>query len=105
MLQFLIKVLFCLRYITYSKEDEAIRCIQNVHGFVLEGRPLRYRYMLLLTHLLMFLVLLIGVLMFLVCTFQGLFWNHKILSCMAPKFGMKIRSLKIFEMCLYYAFN
>ncbi|GMN24520.1 hypothetical protein TIFTF001_000608 [Ficus carica] len=31
----------CERYITYSKEDEAIRCIQNVHGFVLEGRPLR----------------------------------------------------------------
>jgi RNA recognition motif-containing protein len=51
MLQFLIKVLFCLRYITYSKEDEAIRCIQNVHGFVLEGRPLRYRYLLLLTRL------------------------------------------------------
>ncbi|KAF3453194.1 hypothetical protein FNV43_RR03632 [Rhamnella rubrinervis] len=31
----------CERYITYSKEDEAIRCIQNVHGFVLEGRSLR----------------------------------------------------------------
>ncbi|KAJ7947752.1 RNA binding (RRM/RBD/RNP motifs) family protein [Quillaja saponaria] len=31
----------CSVYITYSKEDEAIRCIQNVHGFVLEGRPLR----------------------------------------------------------------
>ncbi|KAI7729396.1 hypothetical protein M8C21_024333 [Ambrosia artemisiifolia] len=28
-------------YITYSKEDEAIRSIQSVHGFVLEGRPLR----------------------------------------------------------------
>ncbi|XP_024031778.1 uncharacterized protein LOC21394467 isoform X3 [Morus notabilis] len=31
----------CSVYITYSKEDEAIRCIQNVHGFVLEGRSLR----------------------------------------------------------------
>ncbi|XP_029127168.1 uncharacterized protein LOC109799122 isoform X3 [Cajanus cajan] len=31
----------CSVYITYSKEEEAIRCIQNVHGFVLEGRPLR----------------------------------------------------------------
>jgi CCR4-NOT transcription complex subunit 4 len=29
------------RYITYSKEEEAIRCIQNVHGFILDGRPLR----------------------------------------------------------------
>ncbi|KAJ1396656.1 Zinc finger, RING-type [Sesbania bispinosa] len=31
----------CSVYITYLKEEEAIRCIQNVHGFVLEGRPLR----------------------------------------------------------------
>ncbi|KAK7262378.1 hypothetical protein RJT34_29949 [Clitoria ternatea] len=31
----------CSVYITYSREEEAIRCIQNVHGFVLEGRPLR----------------------------------------------------------------
>ncbi|PON53223.1 Splicing factor-like protein [Trema orientale] len=31
----------CSVYITYSKEDEAIRCIQNVHGFVLDGRSLR----------------------------------------------------------------
>ncbi|KAL2332068.1 hypothetical protein Fmac_019649 [Flemingia macrophylla] len=31
----------CSVYITYSKEEEAIRCIQNVHGFVLEGKPLR----------------------------------------------------------------
>ncbi|TKY67277.1 CCR4-NOT transcription complex subunit 4 [Spatholobus suberectus] len=31
----------CSVYITYSKEEDAIRCIQNVHGFVLEGRPLR----------------------------------------------------------------
>ena len=29
------------RYITYSKEDEAVRSIQAVHGFVLEGRSLR----------------------------------------------------------------
>ncbi|KAK1562837.1 hypothetical protein Q3G72_017776 [Acer saccharum] len=31
----------CCVYITYSKEDEAIRCIQSVHSFILEGRPLR----------------------------------------------------------------
>ncbi|XAR59805.1 hypothetical protein NMG60_11015783 [Bertholletia excelsa] len=31
----------CSVYITYSKEDEAVRCIQSVHGFVLEGRALR----------------------------------------------------------------
>ncbi|KAL5073275.1 hypothetical protein RYX36_012259 [Vicia faba] len=31
----------CSVYITYSKEEEAVRCIQNVHGFVLESRPLR----------------------------------------------------------------
>ncbi|KAK4356084.1 hypothetical protein RND71_025055 [Anisodus tanguticus] len=28
-------------YITYSKEEEAIQCIQSVHGFVLEGMYLR----------------------------------------------------------------
>ncbi|KAG9453274.1 hypothetical protein H6P81_006178 [Aristolochia fimbriata] len=28
-------------YITYTKEDEAVRCIQSVHGFTLDGRPLR----------------------------------------------------------------
>lgn len=33
-------VFFC-RYVTYSKEEEAIRCIQSIHGFVLEGRFLR----------------------------------------------------------------
>jgi len=31
----------CSVYITYSKEEEALRCIQSVHGFVLEGRDLR----------------------------------------------------------------
>lgn len=31
----------CSRYITYSKEEEAVRCIQSVHGYILEGRPLR----------------------------------------------------------------
>ncbi|CAL5207188.1 unnamed protein product [Lathyrus oleraceus] len=31
----------CCVYITYSKESEAVRCIQSVHFFVLEGRPLR----------------------------------------------------------------
>ncbi|XP_051143345.1 uncharacterized protein LOC127259791 isoform X2 [Andrographis paniculata] len=31
----------CSVYITYSREDEAVRCIQSVHGFVLEGRSLR----------------------------------------------------------------
>lgn len=30
-----------VRYITYSKEEEAVRCIQSVHSFVLEGRTLR----------------------------------------------------------------
>ncbi|KAJ6842647.1 uncharacterized protein M6B38_297880 [Iris pallida] len=28
-------------YITYSREEEAVRCIQAVHNFVLEGKPLR----------------------------------------------------------------
>ncbi|KAK8451516.1 hypothetical protein SEVIR_6G225500v4 [Setaria viridis] len=28
-------------YITYAKEEEAIRCIQTVHNFVLEGKVLR----------------------------------------------------------------
>ncbi|XP_071722610.1 uncharacterized protein [Rutidosis leptorrhynchoides] len=31
----------CSVYITYSKEDEAVRCIQSVHGFVLEGKSLK----------------------------------------------------------------
>ncbi|KAK8288130.1 hypothetical protein V6Z12_D07G105200 [Gossypium hirsutum] len=31
----------CSVYITYSKEEEAVRCIQSVHGFVLDGRPLK----------------------------------------------------------------
>ncbi|KAL5765903.1 hypothetical protein ACOSP7_016520 [Xanthoceras sorbifolium] len=31
----------CSVYITYSKEEEAVRCIQSVHGFVLEGRSLK----------------------------------------------------------------
>ncbi|KAK1373637.1 RNA recognition motif-containing protein [Heracleum sosnowskyi] len=31
----------CSVYITYSKEEEAVRCIQSVHGYILEGRPLR----------------------------------------------------------------
>ncbi|KAJ6330892.1 hypothetical protein OIU76_009482 [Salix suchowensis] len=31
----------CCVYITYAKEDEAVRCIQSVHSFVLEGRSLR----------------------------------------------------------------
>lgn len=29
------------RYVTFSKEEEAIRCIQVVHGFVLNGSPLK----------------------------------------------------------------
>lgn len=29
------------RYITYAKEDEAVRCIQAVHNFVLDGKSLR----------------------------------------------------------------
>ncbi|KAI9082466.1 hypothetical protein K1719_035609 [Acacia pycnantha] len=35
------KLSLLLGYITTSKEHEAIRCIQSVNGFVLEGRPLR----------------------------------------------------------------
>ncbi|XP_065857521.1 uncharacterized protein [Euphorbia lathyris] len=31
----------CCVYITYLKEEEAVRCIQSVHSFVLEGRCLR----------------------------------------------------------------
>ncbi|KAL8115637.1 hypothetical protein AgCh_022224 [Apium graveolens] len=31
----------CSVYITYSKEEEAVRCIQSVHGFTLDGRPLK----------------------------------------------------------------
>ncbi|KAL3850745.1 hypothetical protein ACJIZ3_012627 [Penstemon smallii] len=31
----------CSVYITYSNEEEAVRCIQSAHGFVLDGRPLR----------------------------------------------------------------
>ncbi|KAF7818577.1 CCR4-NOT transcription complex subunit 4 [Senna tora] len=31
----------CCVYITYSKEAEAVRCIQSVHCFVLDGRSLR----------------------------------------------------------------
>ncbi|KAL4587608.1 hypothetical protein LXL04_000480 [Taraxacum kok-saghyz] len=31
----------CSVYITYSKEEEAVRSIQSAHGFVLEGRTLR----------------------------------------------------------------
>jgi hypothetical protein len=33
--------IFSISYITYSKEEEAIRCIQAVHNFVLEGKSLR----------------------------------------------------------------
>lgn len=31
----------CCVYITYSKEDDAIRCIQSVHSYILDGRSLR----------------------------------------------------------------
>lgn len=31
----------CSVYITYLREEEAIRCIQSVHGFVLDGRSLK----------------------------------------------------------------
>ncbi|KAL0289714.1 UNVERIFIED_CONTAM: General negative regulator of transcription subunit [Sesamum calycinum] len=31
----------CSVYVTYCKEEEALRCIQSVHGFVLVGRLLR----------------------------------------------------------------
>ncbi|XP_074589627.1 uncharacterized protein LOC141845472, partial [Curcuma longa] len=29
------------RYITYAKEEEAVRCIQAAHNYVLEGKTLR----------------------------------------------------------------
>ncbi|KAG0466360.1 hypothetical protein HPP92_017940 [Vanilla planifolia] len=28
-------------YITYAREDEAVRCIQAVHNYILDGKPLR----------------------------------------------------------------
>lgn len=31
----------CSVYITYSKNEEAIRCIQVVNGYILDGKPLR----------------------------------------------------------------
>ncbi|MFS7957800.1 putative RNA recognition motif domain, nucleotide-binding alpha-beta plait domain superfamily [Helianthus anomalus] len=37
----------CSVYITYSKEEEAVRCIQSVHGYVLDGRFLRQVHKLL----------------------------------------------------------
>ncbi|XP_074382889.1 uncharacterized protein LOC141724589 isoform X2 [Apium graveolens] len=37
----MISMLIQHSYITFSKEEEVIRCIQSVHGFVLEGNFLR----------------------------------------------------------------
>ncbi|KAG2335178.1 hypothetical protein Bca52824_006358 [Brassica carinata] len=31
----------CSVYITYAKEEEAVRCIQAVHGFILDGKSLK----------------------------------------------------------------
>ncbi|CAI9107899.1 OLC1v1007381C1 [Oldenlandia corymbosa var. corymbosa] len=31
----------CSAYVTYSSEDEALRCIKSVHGFVLDGKSLK----------------------------------------------------------------
>ncbi|KAJ0248296.1 RNA binding [Hirschfeldia incana] len=31
----------CSVYITYAKEEEAVRCIQSVHGFILDGKGLK----------------------------------------------------------------
>ncbi|EOA23434.1 hypothetical protein CARUB_v10016620mg [Capsella rubella] len=31
----------CSVYITYGKEEEAVRCIQSVHGFILDGKSLK----------------------------------------------------------------
>jgi CCR4-NOT transcription complex subunit 4 len=31
----------CSVYITYGKEEEAVRCIQAVHGLILDGKPLK----------------------------------------------------------------
>ncbi|KAF3556947.1 hypothetical protein F2Q69_00016858, partial [Brassica cretica] len=47
----------CSVYITYSKEEEAIRCIRSVHQFALDGRILKY----------------------------GMFWDHEVLSCVVKK--------------------
>lgn len=75
------------RYITYGKEDEAIRCIQSVHGFILDGRPLRW-------------VKKCGISSYeslIICftslkdsnsVMQGMLRNHKILSCMVEECGM-----------------
>ncbi|KAK8550956.1 hypothetical protein V6N12_039634 [Hibiscus sabdariffa] len=43
--QYLVNMQFpnnsCSVYITYSKEEEAIRCIRSIHGYVLDGKPLK----------------------------------------------------------------
>jgi hypothetical protein len=29
------------RYVTYAREEEAVRCIQAVNGYILDGKPLK----------------------------------------------------------------
>jgi RNA recognition motif-containing protein len=29
------------RYVTFAREEEAVRCIQAVNGYILDGRPLK----------------------------------------------------------------
>ncbi|KAJ9543705.1 hypothetical protein OSB04_023412 [Centaurea solstitialis] len=71
----------CSVYITYSKEEEAVRSIQAAHGFVLEGRPLRLeRYNVTDMFILLLLYMTTSGLLL-----QGLFWDHKVLPCMAEE--------------------
>lgn len=76
------------RYITYSKEDEAIRCIQSVHGFVLDGRSLKY-VQLYISEFFSWIICFKGQYMPNNSgKLQGMLWDHKILSCVAEKCGM-----------------
>jgi hypothetical protein len=38
------RVILCLspyRYVTFSREEEAVLCIESVNGYILDGRPLK----------------------------------------------------------------
>jgi hypothetical protein len=40
----LFRVILCLslyRYVTFSREEEAVLCIESVNGFILDGRQLK----------------------------------------------------------------
>ena len=75
---------FYPRYITYSKEEVAVRCIQSVHGFTLDGRSLRWEMATFKIYVL-FCILLCRCRDFIL---QGMLWNHKVLSCLVEKCGM-----------------